>query len=407
MRTLDQIYMYQGSGNDVTLPVLYQRDSKGKVRQWSVRTEGSTIIVEHGIVDGKMQQQRTTAKPKNVGKVNETTAEEQAVIEAKALHVKQIERKDYNEDVEKAGLQTRAMLALDYRKVPHRVRWDFALVQPKLNGHRLTCGFRYSNSYDIPGGKQPVFELLTRKGETRDSLQHIKGPAEDLLTICAHFCAERGLPTPYAIDGETYKPGWTLNFIESRSKKYYPGETEQLQFHVFDILIKGVPFACRYEILKEALETLHNMGTGKELVLVECYEVSNEEEMLRLHGEFLVQLYEGIIIRHRDGKYLHGPSRSPDLFKYKEFFDEETRIIDVWEDQNGNAMFTCVRRNGVEVKVTPKRTHEERKEMLLHPEEWIGKWITTQYQSETTDGSLEFPVGLDIREVDEEGEPIV
>ena len=60
------------------LPILYQRDKKGKIRQWRVWTEGATIIREHGIQDGKLQQQKTTAKPKNIGKVNETTGEQQA-----------------------------------------------------------------------------------------------------------------------------------------------------------------------------------------------------------------------------------------------------------------------------------------------------------------------------------------
>ena len=54
-------------------PVLYSKGKKGEIRFWKVWTEGSEIITEHGVVDGKVQQARKTAKAKNIGKSNETT----------------------------------------------------------------------------------------------------------------------------------------------------------------------------------------------------------------------------------------------------------------------------------------------------------------------------------------------
>ena len=60
----------------------------------------------------------------------------------------------------------------------------------------------------------------------------------------------------------------------------------------------------------------------------------------------------------------------------------------------------------VVVDVTPKRTHAERKQMLLEPEKWIGQWVTVRYQTVTPDGSLQFPTGRGLRKCDELGEPL-
>ena len=67
------------------LPTLYKKDSTGKIRQWSIITEDDKFWTEQGILDGKIVVNKPTITfPKNVGKVNETSAEEQALAEAKA-----------------------------------------------------------------------------------------------------------------------------------------------------------------------------------------------------------------------------------------------------------------------------------------------------------------------------------
>ena len=117
---------------------LYSTDSKGKIRQWSITTSGDTYTVEHGVKDGKLQTKDTKCKAKNVGRSNATTPEEQAILEAQAKWVFQVNRDDYHWDVTKANRQIRPMLAMDYLKVSHRVDWEQAVSQPKLDGVRLT-----------------------------------------------------------------------------------------------------------------------------------------------------------------------------------------------------------------------------------------------------------------------------
>ncbi|WP_225393788.1 hypothetical protein, partial [Escherichia coli] len=61
---------------------LYGKDSKGKLKQWTVYTDGAVVTVAHGRVGGKITEKSYTAEAKNIGRSNETTPEEQAELEA-------------------------------------------------------------------------------------------------------------------------------------------------------------------------------------------------------------------------------------------------------------------------------------------------------------------------------------
>lgn len=379
------------------LPTLYAYDSKGKIRQWDCRSEGNVVIVTHGLKDGKMQEKRTVCKAKNVGRSNETTPEQQADLEARSKWNFQIQREDYAEDVEKSGLQLRPMLALDYTKVPHRVNWADVYTQPKLDGLRLTAGSRFHDVVNSTG----EHELMTRKGEIYD-IPHLMGVTKNLLDMVNEKCDGRCV----ALDGEAYIHGMPLQKITSLARKNQKG-SEKLVYMLFDLVIKDMPFRERYDLLKDTLEEYNRQNSPftREMELVPVDMVSSEDVMKHFHGVYTEQGYEGLMIRHASSEYKMG--RSPDLFKYKHFLDTEVKILEVWRDKNGNAVLTCQLKNGLTCKVTPKRTHDERKQMLKDAKDYVGKWITVKYQAETDDGNLQFPIGLDLRECDEHGNPLL
>src|SRR5690554_549977 len=83
------------------LPTLYHKGKAGSLYLWRVWTEGADIVTEYGLVDGEKQIARKTATPKNVGRSNATTADEQAVAEAKAMWQNRRDRK-YAESIKEA-----------------------------------------------------------------------------------------------------------------------------------------------------------------------------------------------------------------------------------------------------------------------------------------------------------------
>lgn len=82
--------------------VLYKIDNKDKVRVWKAWSVGADVIVEHGILEGKLQQSVYTATEKNVGKINYLSAEGQATVEVVALYEDQQNNHHYRDSIEKA-----------------------------------------------------------------------------------------------------------------------------------------------------------------------------------------------------------------------------------------------------------------------------------------------------------------
>src|SRR5690606_22594103 len=122
------------------LATLYHRGKSGAIYSWKVWTEGADIVTEYGLVDGEKQIARKAATPKNTGRSNATTAEEQAVVEARAMWQNKRDRK-YAESIADAQEELiRPMLAYDFEKRKVKNVTYPAFVQLKLDGVRaLAC----------------------------------------------------------------------------------------------------------------------------------------------------------------------------------------------------------------------------------------------------------------------------
>lgn len=369
------------------LPTLFKRDTRGNIRQWVIEPIGSTIVIQHGITGKAQVEQVTPCKAKNVGKRNATTAQEQAVAEAGSRWRKQIDREDYHEDITQAGLQFRPMLAQDYLKVPHQVEWSQVVAQPKLDGLRLNYGKRSES--------RPEHVFLSRKGESYQ-LDHLAEGSEALL-----YWINNNEVKCQALDGEAYNHHWPLQKILSNARRVQQ-DTQQLDYYLFDLAIPEMEFRDRHKILHAALEVI--APSYPQLKLVRNHACPDEAQATRLQTTFMRHGFEGVMLRHADSPYAIG-QRSSDLFKYKKFMDAECLIMAVYADKNRNAMLRCMHpETGQEFDCTPKRPHAERKRMLKA--DLAGKWITVKYQGLTPDGIPQFPVGLDLRECTESGEPI-
>lgn len=394
-------------------PKLFIRDSKGNQREWLVKVLGNQVIVEHGQSGKKITQKITKSKPKNIGKVNETTDEEQAIKDAQSKWNTQVERKDYHENIELSGCQIRPELALDYLKVPHRVQWDEAIGMPKLDGLRLVIGNRFRPS---DSRFTNDIEMMTREGDVYH-VKHLHKPSIDLLNIINAILPDGKYCL--ALDGEAYKHGLKLQQINSLCRKHQP-KTEEIEYHLFDLIIEDLMQEHRYGILNKAIEIYNETYGDNNFKIVPEIDIT-KDNINDIQGKLMSDGYEGLMIRHKDSFYGIG-QRSPNLFKYKQFFDTEFQIFDIKTDVDGNGVFWCRSQIGqivadlagdheydtvVEFKATPKRTHDEKRYIAENPCMFIGKWVTVKYQGLTPEFKPQFPVALDLRECDDSGHPII
>lgn len=348
---------------------IYKLDTKGKVRVLTVSADNGILTQESGLLNGKLVAKHTQCKPKNVGKANATTAVEQAILEAKAkIETKMSE--GYFETILEAE-NTKVvlpMLAKEFDKESHKINWSgHVYVQPKLDGMRMLRTEKF----------------ISRKGKTIDTLDHIADELDSLWGADGHI-----------FDGEAYAHGKTFQENMKLIKKYRPGETEQVCYHIYDVAIEGKTYTERIEILRDVFST----DPAKHVKLVPTYRINSINELMRFHEQFIKEGYEGSIVRHGNDEYkING--RSSSLLKVKNFIDIDAETIDIIPNEKDPTHGTPVLKyNGKTFKSGVRMSHDERKEMLTNKEDYIGKKANVRFFEYTDDGIPRFPVTIGFHE---------
>ena len=356
------------------LETLYHQSKNGAIVQWDCWTEGADICSRYGQIGGKMQDARTTAIGKNIGKKNETSPVEQAILEAKAKHKKRLDGK-YSLTIEDAKKEVfLPMLAGDFEKRKDKVTYPVD-VQPKLDGVRC-----------IAYWDGDAVKLMSRGGKQWECCQHIIDELEGVL------------PKDWVLDGELYIHGSTFQEITKLVKKLRP-ESVNVQFHVYDMPRTYEDFKYweeRYDVLAEFKDMAQDC---KSVTVVDTYQAKSEDEVYQLQSEYLEDGYEGAIVREADGEYRFG-YRSRSLLKVKNFMDEEYLIAGFTTGVgrfDGSVVWVCMTEDGQTFKVVPQGTMEERQEAYQNADKNIGDWLKVKFFELTDGGIPRFPVGLGVR----------
>ena len=353
---------------------LYKKGKKGEIRIWKIRTEGSSIITEHGVLDGKMQVSKKTAKSKNLGRSNETTADEQAILEAQSMWTKQKD-KGYFESIEKANTERvfLPMLASKLEDKKHKLSYP-CICQPKMDGVRALC---YWDGDEV--------KLMSRGGK-QYSVKHI-----------TDFCKELLKPNE-VLDGELYIHGIPLQDINSLVKKPQEGSAD-LEYWVYDMFLLD-DLSLNWNKRLDLLESNFYYKIEDSNVKRVPWGIIFSEEKIKESEKFWVERgFEGAIIRDFEGTYELG-KRSSYLLKVKSFLDDEYKIVGYKEGDGkfeGCVIWECVTEEGKPFHATPKGTMEQRAEWYRDGDKYIGKWLTVKYFQLTKDNIPQFPVGLSIR----------
>jgi len=381
---------------------LYGTASSGKTKMWSVevKAKGKTavILTTHGYTDGKMTTvEREILVGKNLGKKNETTPLQQAVKEAQSDWNKKTEREGYKTSVAAAKRSEAAeasMAGVSSSSSAAAVASSTEIPRPML-AHPLD---KRSSSAKYPAYAQQKLDgvrCLAISGKGAYSRNALRFPHLDLIQAEANK-----LPAGTILDGEVYSD--TVKFqalVGLVKKKKLTKEDEallpKLYLCVYDIIMPGT-----YTERKATLEAIFKKHTFKYLRLLPTDECKTPADMKRLHDKYVREGYEGLILRNKDGLYKIG-QRSSDLLKYKEFLDEEFRIVGHTLGDGveaGCVIWTCVTKEGLQFSVRPRGTHEERIEAVKTAAKQVGKKLTVRFQEWTEDKKPRFPVGLAIRD---------
>jgi len=360
---------------------LYRLNKGGSVQQYILRSykysDGAFIETSYGVIGGAIQVDEKPIYPKNVGRANETTPVQQAVLEANSKANKLLDKSYVELDLEDyVGERDQLIHYLSFmRGRDPQERYLPMLADKDPDDVVYPCYVQ--RKYDGLRGltKKEITEFIrSRKGKVFD-IQHL------VDAIKGH------LPRGYELDGELYLHGRSLQQIVSIVKNIHNPEHSLLCYRVYDLFgdkANNLPYHQRKNILNRILRRIGH----EQVQRVPTYLVHNRDEMMALFTQFREEGYEGAMARTPDGTYKYG-DRPKDLVKVKDFEEEEFELIGM-EDSEGRdkgcAVFVLKTPDGVVFNSRPMGTREQRREYLRNEENYIGEMVTVIFQYYTDEG---------------------
>ena len=304
-----------------TNSTLFKLDSKGKVRVWYMQlgaTEDQSVWAHRavaGLQDGEHAvNEWKVAKPKNVGKANETTSETQARQEIESLYTKKRDT-GYSDTIEAVETHEyfKPMLAETYGKKGLTGN----ISQPKFDGMRSV--------WKADGA-------WSRTGNPIHTVPHIKSALSRFF--------ER---YPEAVvDGELYSHEHHDKFekLMSLLRKENASEEQMAEIKTYVKLYfydgylteadKNKTFRKRYDALADAISDFFGEDSVP-LERVGYLVCETQAELDEAYGRCMEDSYEGQIVRTDDLPYEH--KRSKSVLKRKEFETAEFVIEGVIEGE--------------------------------------------------------------------------
>jgi DNA ligase-1 len=364
---------------------LYKSTKSGATQQWSISTEGATFTCTFGQVDGKLQSQTTACEGRNIGRANETTPEQQAVLEAQALVTKKL----------KSGYST--SIACDSEvQLPMKVK----SYQDQIKNITFPCysEFKYNGINGLyrldDDGK---LTLYSRGGEVYPPLPHLEPTIHAILNELNRT----------ELIGELYIHNTPLQDIQAAVTK--PNDlSAKLSFIVFDIPGSPSMYRLRRNDLGVALhEVLRSnpVDSFKYVATPHSMLCKSTEDIEHHYNYAISRGYEGTVIKLLNGFYRYNV-RSSEQFKYKKAKSAEFLIAGYELDKRSHPvfhLFTDSTQSKV-FKAKPKGTHEFLSS--IDPQTYIGQWATLEYETLSKDLVPLKPIFIGLRKCDSNGTPL-
>lgn len=308
---------------------------------------------------------------------------------------------------------------LDTSKDGHK---DLLLASPKIDGVRCIVGFN---------SRFQKVQFFSRGGIL---LECCDGLIPELMPL---FQKDPSL----MLDGELFAPECNfeqLNSLVRRLSKHADlsvkgAQNNLLEYFAFDIMYSSqlapdAPFEERYRLLKKIIpvcgakriSNYQHDEKKKKLIratkqdigpprttdgkVVKVYHVPaaqvHPEEMKDVLSEACSQGFEGVMIRRPEFPYEHG-RRSFGLLKYKQMHDAEFRVVGFLAGEGkfngGLGAFVCETKDGLRFHAPPKVSVKRRLELWGQRRQYLGKYMTVQYQELSSQEVPRFPIAKAVR----------
>lgn len=395
---------------------LYKRNAQGKPLVWrGYETEKADfIIVEYGLVGGKLHKEQIpiTAKTVNELQSRVNAKRKEGYKELSELKDSIIIPNDkFKEDCQKALAEYTSkvdlinylntylpkysttsegfvlpMLAKVLEDNKPFEKYGTMLGQWKIDGLRCIIGAT-DKSDDL---FNPItLTYHSRTGE--DWTAKMCWMDEILLPKISKELLDMMIEEGACLDGELYLPGYSVNDINSFVKNTQLAQHYKLQYWCYDICCENMSAEARNSYREQNINTdiygfdsreEHLNNTNQLILLPTCY-IKDLEQATVLRNVFIGKGFEGIILRNPNAEYQFG-KRNQAMFKFKKVDDGKFTIVDITSEHKRSDLPLFVCRNDVNNELfecSINKPQDIQREIFANKDKYIGKYMQVEFRA--------------------------
>lgn len=376
----------------------YRRNNNGKPQVWWCNVAGNEAFVYHGILGGKIREERYNITKKSAeaemkSRINDKLKAGYITLSEVVDETGTPPVEDINSPILAAYLERylpydlsngrdNTILAMLAKTYTGKV-WEkesIMLGQPKING--LRCLITASRNNDM--FKPYNLKFQSREGVVWNTL----GNLEDyLLSVLPESFVNNMIDEGWAMDGEVYLPGYSVNDINHFVKDATAPENKLLQYWCYDLAIEDMIQENRDKIRfnvdypTQLISNNEHLNNTKRLIILDSVPMINDRMAKEARDIFLGCGYEGLILRNPTTEYQFGRRRVGYMEKFKTATEGDFKIIDIYkEDKRNLPILLCQNDiNDATFETRLSASFEAQETVLTMKDEFIGRFVHLEF----------------------------
>ena len=398
---------------------LYKRNAQSKPLIWRASSDNSTVIVEYGLVGGKLHKEVIPITLKNANEL------ESRVKAKRKEGYKEIN--DLKDGVSKEDLIKLANrgVKLDDGKIHVPMEGDNLLkfLNTYLPKYSTTSeGFVLPMLAKVLEDNKPFEKFGTMLGQWKiDGLRCIIGAEKNAMdmfnpiTLTYHSrtgedwtpkmtwmdaiigpkigsaLLDMMIEEGACLDGELYLPGYAVNDINSFVKNTKFPQHYQLQYWCYDICCENMSAKERVKFRENNFNVHslcikdkdYHLNNKERLVILPTFEVLGIDGALNYRNEFINVGFEGLILRNPNAEYQFG-KRNQSMFKFKKVDDGKFIIMNIKTEHKRSDLPLFVLVNDINdalFECSINKPQDVQREILANKTKYIGRYALVEFRS--------------------------
>ena len=376
----------------------YRRNNNGKPQFWCCNIEGNTVNVFHGILGGKIRTEKYVVTKKSVdaemkSRINDKVKAGYITLSEVVDESNQPPVEDINSPILAAYLERylpydlsngrdKTILAMLAKTYTGKI-WEkepIMLAQPKING--LRCLITASRNNDM--FKPYVLKFQSREGVVWNTLENLE---DYLLSVLPASFIDNMIDEDWAMDGEVYLPGYSVNDINHFVKDATAFENKLLQYWCYDLAIENMiqenRDIIRYKIDHPTQRSCSNehINNKERLIILDSIPIGNDTQATKMRDIYLGCGYEGLILRNPNVEYQFGRRRVGYMEKFKTATEGDFMVVDIYKEEKRNLPILLCQNdvNDAKFETRLSETFEYQEAVLNHKNSFIGDYVHIFY----------------------------